>query len=199
MKIPLSELITPSINSETLQPYEFMPDDPRFGSGCDVRVDPFSTPTDTVIFGDSILRSLYIVYDLANERVALAQTKFNATDSNIVAFESLSAAIPSASVVSHEEQITDFPAATQTSVFIVTTITDPVITGTAGQAFDSAWSSFAAVVTATTTSATSSATGGAQTSDKPKGAGNVVRPFASEQLVLMILTTGLFAAGGLFL
>lgn len=195
MKIPLSELITPSINSETLQPYEFMPDDPRFGSGCDVRIDPLSTPTDTVIFGDSILRSLYIVYDLANERVALAQTKFNATDSNIVAFESLSAAIPSASVVSDEEQVTDFPAATQTSVFVVTTIADPVITGAAGQAFNSAWSSFAAVVTATTTS--SSATGAAQTSNKPKGAGNVVRPFASEQLVLLVMATGLFAVGGL--
>jgi hypothetical protein len=49
-----------------------------------------------VLFGDTFLRSAYVVYDLENNRIALAQTDFNATDTNIVAFASKGAAIPSA-------------------------------------------------------------------------------------------------------
>lgn len=144
---------------------------------------------------------MYIVYDLANARVAVAQTKFNATDSNVIAFESLSAEIPSASIVSDEVEVTGFPSTTQTAVVSVTVNDEigPVVTGTAGLAIASAYSSLASAVTATTTSATSSGKGASQTSDKPKGAGNLLRPFASEQLLLLILATGLFAAGGLFL
>jgi len=41
-----------------------------------------------VLFGDTFLRSAYVVYDLDNNRIALAQTDFNATGSNVVAFES---------------------------------------------------------------------------------------------------------------
>ena len=45
-----------------------------------------------VLFGDTFLRSAYVVYDLDNNRIALAQTDFNSTESNIVAFESGGAA-----------------------------------------------------------------------------------------------------------
>lgn len=36
------------------------------------------------VLGDTFLRSAYVVYDLANNEISLAQTKFNATKSNIV-------------------------------------------------------------------------------------------------------------------
>lgn len=36
------------------------------------------------VLGDTFLRSAYVVYDLANNEISLAQTKFNATGSNIV-------------------------------------------------------------------------------------------------------------------
>ncbi|OKL56473.1 hypothetical protein UA08_08199 [Talaromyces atroroseus] len=49
-----------------------------------------------VIFGDTFLRSAYVVYDLTNKQISLAQTVFNATDSNIVEISSSS---PVASVV----------------------------------------------------------------------------------------------------
>lgn len=49
-----------------------------------------------ILFGDTFLRSAYVVYDLANNRIALAQTDFNATGSNIVEFASLGAPIPEA-------------------------------------------------------------------------------------------------------
>lgn len=49
-----------------------------------------------VILGDTFLRSAYVVYDLVNLKAAIAQTVFNATDSNVVTFASSGAAVPSA-------------------------------------------------------------------------------------------------------
>jgi hypothetical protein len=51
---------------------------------------------DPILFGDTFLRSAYVVYDLENNSIGLAQTNFNATDSNIQAFPS-SGGIPGAS------------------------------------------------------------------------------------------------------
>lgn len=48
---------------------------------------------DSVILGDTFLRSVYVVYDLDNLEVALAPTIFNATDSDI---EAITTGIPSA-------------------------------------------------------------------------------------------------------
>jgi hypothetical protein len=59
-----------------------------------------------VLFGDTFLRSAYVVYDLDNNRIALAQTDFNATGSNIVPFASSGAPIPSASSTSNQVQVT---------------------------------------------------------------------------------------------
>lgn len=38
-----------------------------------------------ILFGDTFLRSAYVVYNLENNQLAIAQTNFNATRSNIVA------------------------------------------------------------------------------------------------------------------
>lgn len=46
--------------------------------------------------GDTFLRSAYVVYDLENHEVGLAATKFNSTDTDILAFESKGAHMPSA-------------------------------------------------------------------------------------------------------
>jgi len=37
-----------------------------------------------ILFGDTFLRSAYVVYDLTNNQIAMAQTKFNATSSNVL-------------------------------------------------------------------------------------------------------------------
>ncbi|KZF21298.1 aspartyl protease [Xylona heveae TC161] len=37
----------------------------------------------TLVLGDTFIRSAYIVYDLTNNEISLAQTKFNTTDNNI--------------------------------------------------------------------------------------------------------------------
>ena len=47
------------------------------------------------LFGDTFLRSAYVVYDLTNNQVGIAQTNYNATDSNVV--EISGSSIPGAS------------------------------------------------------------------------------------------------------
>ncbi|KAM3504737.1 hypothetical protein MY11210_008239 [Beauveria gryllotalpidicola] len=49
----------------------------------------------TYLLGDTFLRSAYVVYDLENNQVAIAPTKFNASASNVVPFPSMGATIPS--------------------------------------------------------------------------------------------------------
>lgn len=52
------------------------------------------------LLGDTFLRSAYVVYDLVNNKIAIAPTKFNSSDSNVVAFPSHGAPIPSATPIS---------------------------------------------------------------------------------------------------
>lgn len=62
---------------------------------CTIGIQPQGTKT-TLLFGDTFLRSAYVVYDLINDEIAMAPTNFNATGSNVVAFASAGAPIPSA-------------------------------------------------------------------------------------------------------
>ncbi|EFX06105.1 aspartic-type endopeptidase [Grosmannia clavigera kw1407] len=61
---------------------------------------------DPYMLGDTFLRSAYVVYDLVNNQIGIAPTKFNATATNIVAFTSSGAAIPSATTAPHQDQVT---------------------------------------------------------------------------------------------
>ncbi|KAF2491448.1 candidapepsin-4 precursor [Lophium mytilinum] len=54
----------------------------------------------TCVLGDTFLRSAYVVYDLSNNEISLAQTNFNATKSNIMEIKAGSAGVPDASGVS---------------------------------------------------------------------------------------------------
>ncbi|KAJ4982726.1 eukaryotic aspartyl protease [Stagonosporopsis vannaccii] len=51
------------------------------------------------VLGDTFLRSAYVVYDLENNEISLAQTNFNATSSNIQEIQTGSDGVPGASVV----------------------------------------------------------------------------------------------------
>lgn len=51
---------------------------------CSLFVDSVANdPSGSIILGDSFLRSAYVVYDLENNEIAIGQTVFNATSSNI--------------------------------------------------------------------------------------------------------------------
>ncbi|KAF1961109.1 candidapepsin-4 precursor [Byssothecium circinans] len=51
------------------------------------------------VLGDTFLRSAYVVYDLQNNQIALAQTNFNATNSDIKEISSGTNGVPSATIV----------------------------------------------------------------------------------------------------
>lgn len=53
----------------------------------------------TPILGDTFLRSAYVVYDLSNNQISLAQTKFNITTSNVLEIGTGPSAVPSATAV----------------------------------------------------------------------------------------------------
>ncbi|KAG8529547.1 uncharacterized protein KY384_006184 [Bacidia gigantensis] len=57
------------------------------GDVCGFGLLPSGAADAPILLGDTFLRSAYVVYDLANNEIAIAQTKFNATDSNIVAID----------------------------------------------------------------------------------------------------------------
>lgn len=74
---------------------------PTFSNGveaCLFGIAPAGSGTN--VLGDTFLRSAYIVYDLENNEVSLAQTIFNATSSNIVEIGTGEDAVPSATTVS---------------------------------------------------------------------------------------------------
>lgn len=53
------------------------------------------------VLGDTFLRSAYVVYDLDNNQISLAQTNFNATSSNIEEIQAGADGVPGASVVAN--------------------------------------------------------------------------------------------------
>ena len=77
ISVPLSEMI----NNAGINPGA------TFDNGeavCSLFVDTVANdPSGSIILGDSFLRSAYVVYDLQNNEIAIGQTVFNATSSNI--------------------------------------------------------------------------------------------------------------------
>ena len=55
----------------------------------------------TAVLGDTFLRSAYVVYDLTNNQIALAQTNFNSTQDSILEIGTGSKSIPDATGVSN--------------------------------------------------------------------------------------------------
>lgn len=71
IKVPISELITPVYNSTTQQPLPWH----SSGQQCQLMIFP-TTPSPQQpywIVGDAVLRSMYVVYDLDNGQMGLAQ------------------------------------------------------------------------------------------------------------------------------
>lgn len=77
-------------------------------AACEFGIQNFTS--EPFLLGDTFLRSAYVVYDLVNHQIGIAATDFNATDSNIVPFPSLSAHIPSATAAKNQELVTAAPS-----------------------------------------------------------------------------------------
>ncbi|KAK5632741.1 hypothetical protein RRF57_008455 [Xylaria bambusicola] len=66
--------------------------------------------SDPFLLGDTFLRSAYVVYDLENNEIAMAPTDFNSTKSNIVAFPSQGAEIPSSTPAPSQDATNSGPS-----------------------------------------------------------------------------------------
>ncbi|KAI5464015.1 aspartic peptidase domain-containing protein [Mariannaea sp. PMI_226] len=69
------------------------------GSASDYGVDDDSF----ALLGDTFLRSAYVVYDLANQQIGIAQSNIDTSDSNIVSLKASDTALPSVTGVSSSE------------------------------------------------------------------------------------------------
>jgi len=83
---------------------------PTFTSGqyrgqdvCEFGIQNFSSSP--FLLGDTFLRSAYVVYDLVNNEIGIAPTDFNSTTTNIVAFPSSGATIPSSTPAPNQNQV----------------------------------------------------------------------------------------------
>jgi hypothetical protein len=145
IKVPISEMVYPLFANDGSQA--------NFTNGqpaCIFGIEPASSlgGVGALLFGDTVLRSAYVVYDLVNYRIGMAQTKFNSTDSNVVAFASSGAAIPSATTVTNEFAVTqtagkgNVGAGTAVATAVGGTfgaaVTSAMFTGNAGPGFQSA-------------------------------------------------------------
>ncbi|KAH7321737.1 aspartic proteinase precursor [Rhexocercosporidium sp. MPI-PUGE-AT-0058] len=60
----------------------------------------------TSVMGDTFIRSAYLVYDLANNEISIAQTNFNSTTSNVVEIAKGSTSVPGATDVNDPVEAT---------------------------------------------------------------------------------------------
>lgn len=90
ISVGLGEFVTPIFNEDGVQPTF------RDGAGTICSWGLMSSGTGPILFGDAFLRSAYVVYDLTNNQIGMAQTNFNTTDTNVV--EISGSSIPGASI-----------------------------------------------------------------------------------------------------
>lgn len=108
-------VISVTMNELVLDLYTSSGKRPRFSDGteaCMFGIAPAGTGS--MVLGDTFLRSAYVVYDVANNEISLAQTNFNATSSNVLEIGSGSDAVPSATDVADAVAATGIGEATST-------------------------------------------------------------------------------------
>lgn len=92
--VPMNELVLPTEDTS---------------HGCRFGIKPSRFDYEVYMLGDTFLRSAYVVYDLDNNQVSVAQTNFDATTSNIIEIGKGSDPVPGASVVvKHTHELKTF-------------------------------------------------------------------------------------------
>ncbi|KAI0474861.1 mitochondrial elongation factor g 1-like protein [Xylaria cf. heliscus] len=98
IKVSMDELVIPLTTGGSIP----FPSGPYEGqSACEFGIQNISSGS-SFLLGDTFLRSAYVVYDLENNEIGLAPTDFNATSSNVVAFPSRGAQIPSSTAAPNQ-------------------------------------------------------------------------------------------------
>ncbi|RKF54455.1 putative aspartic-type endopeptidase opsB [Erysiphe neolycopersici] len=93
IKVDMSELVIPVTKVESEGPLVFGDGTPA----CLFGISPAGSGS--CVLGDTFIRSAYIVYDLENNEISIAQTNFNATENRIVEIGAGRKAVPDATPV----------------------------------------------------------------------------------------------------
>ncbi|KAI0020144.1 aspartic peptidase domain-containing protein [Xylariomycetidae sp. FL0641] len=99
INVTMDELVMPLTTGE---PIPFTTGEYKGRDACQFGIQNI---TNTYLLGDTFLRSAYVVYDLENNEIGIARTDFNATTSNVVAFPSKGAEIPSSTPAPNQDSI----------------------------------------------------------------------------------------------
>ncbi|KAF7904537.1 hypothetical protein EAF00_001871 [Botryotinia globosa] len=94
IQVTMDELVIP-VTSTTGQQLQFTDGT----AACLFGIAPAGDSTS--VLGDTFIRSAYIVYDLDNNEISLAQTNFNATSTSVVEITTGTAAVPDATLVAN--------------------------------------------------------------------------------------------------
>ncbi|KAF2090906.1 acid protease, partial [Saccharata proteae CBS 121410] len=146
--VPMNEMLIP-LTDQNGSPLTFRNGD----EVCNFGINPAGS--DPILFGDTFLRSAYVVYDLHNNQIALANTNFNATSSSIQ--EITNSTVPGVSSVASGVTVTQ----TATGAIHQTTGVRSRATGDAGATAASATFDFGATGTSGSSSSSSTKTGAA--------------------------------------
>ncbi|KAL3420227.1 aspartic-type endopeptidase OPSB 2 [Phlyctema vagabunda] len=105
IRVPINELVFNLTGPFALYPGTELPPLPFSESNaCGFGIQVASSGPN--LLGDTFLRSAYVVYDLTNNEIALAQTNFDSTNSNIVEFTASQTSIPDVSGVASSVSVT---------------------------------------------------------------------------------------------
>jgi len=176
IQVPVSELVLPLVLQDGSSP--------KYSNGqtaCALGIEPAQGRP--VLFGDTFLRSAYVVYDLVNNRIGIAQTNFNAGASNVVAFASQGAPIPSVTTAQAGISVTQTATGNPRGTIGVTA---------AGNVQPTAASSAVASLSA----AGGFVAGTSSPSPSKNAAGLGPEPFAWESMVVLGASLGMMLVGG---
>jgi hypothetical protein len=95
ISVPFSELVLSAGTNSDGQGLTFQ----NGASACIFGVAP--ADDSTPVLGDTFLRSAYVVYDLSNNEISLAQTDFNSTSDNIQEITNGTSGVPGATTVAN--------------------------------------------------------------------------------------------------
>ncbi|KIX07211.1 uncharacterized protein Z518_01864 [Rhinocladiella mackenziei CBS 650.93] len=180
VNVSLSEFVTPLLTTDGSQP-EF-----RDGElACTFAIE--AAGENPILFGDSFLRSAYVVYDLESEEIGLAQTNFDSSRSNVQAFQVSSGipnAVSTASAASVAQTFTGNPRVTEATA----TVTGEIGGGTSRSATFN--------LTPTTGSGSSSTGGSSSSSGSVADAGLRTSPAETTGIVVACVVAASFLFGG---
>ena len=124
ISVPYSEFAVPAFD-QSGSPLTFQDNSEACHFGIDTSPDGSS-----ILFGDTFLRSAYVVYDLDALQIGIAQTNFNSTTSNVVAISN--GTNPIASAVSTATGVTAVVSGSATGIVAPGNTGTATVTGTGG-------------------------------------------------------------------